>query len=431
MVPVRGYADKRVAVLGLQGPGFAAARAFEAGGADVTVWDEDGPQRLHAHKAGLTVEDPTERDWGDLAALVVEDARLLTMEDPPRLIALAQAVGAPLLAARCVLAEAAARDAGVTLALVTGRHAAAAAETALFLLKETGLAAHDLLDPAIADGGWVFGALSATELALLPDIIEAEAFAALSGSSSDPAVERLADAVDAALIVSADSRSTARLMARRRGDHAAAISGRQVLGRGVYVAGGTVFDMLDGRAVAAGRVPGLAPTEAVAAGFALARRLGAGFEAASAALNAWRGPNGQGREVLTLGQVRVIDWSAASTPAAALDAVSGRGPTVWIAGPALDPHAADLLAQAGGAPMAIHLVTDRRRAGRTLSKAAPCTVHRDLEAALAHAVHDALRSGDAPCAVVYAPGSVSGDTGEALDRAASHLLARARQGDAA
>ena len=84
MVPVRGYADKRVAVLGLQGPGFAAARAFEAGGADVTVWDEDGPQRLHAHKAGLTVEDPTERDWGDLAALVVEDARFLTMEDPPR-----------------------------------------------------------------------------------------------------------------------------------------------------------------------------------------------------------------------------------------------------------------------------------------------------------------------------------------------------------
>ena len=442
MVPVRGFADRRVSVLGLKGPGFAAARALKAGGAEVTVWDEDGPARSKAHASGLTVEDPTERDWGDLAAFIIEDARLITAEEPPRLIDLARAVGAPVLAARGVLAEAAAREPGVKLALVTGRHAQAAADLALYLMDAAGLSAHDLLAPGQPRvGGWVIGALSSDELASLPDIVEADAFVALSpgpraGAGAGQGMlhetfARLADGAGHALIATAEARPCARLIANRRGAHTAAISGRQVLGGGVYVSGGAVFDALGPRAVRAGAVAAFAPREAIAAGYALARRLGVGAEAAARALSDWPGAPGFGRRVLQFGPVSLVDWSAAHTPAAALDAVCSAAPSVWLAGPALDAYAGDLLAEAGGAMRAVHLVTDRGRAARALKKSVPCTVHSTLAAAIAHAAHDALKPGAGGCTLVYAPGSVSGESSQGFEAAAKALLSRALKGDAA
>ncbi|MGJ3231357.1 MAG: hypothetical protein ACFE0P_06140 [Oceanicaulis sp.] len=434
MVPIRGYAGTRIMVLGLEGPGPAAARAFIAGGAEVTVWDDDEARRADASAAGLTVEDPTGRDWGDLAALVVEEAELIDAEEPPRLIELARSLGAPVLAARCVLVEAAARDPGVKLALITGRHAGAAAHLAAHLLQAAGLDAEELGAAATpAPGGWVIAALDALELAHLSDIVEAEAFAALSSARPcAPAVlDRLADAACAALIAGADDRACARLIAARRGPHAAAVSGRQVLGGGVYAAGMTVFDALDGRARRAGVLPRCAPREAVAAGYALARRLGVSADTAAAALADWPGAPGCGRIVARFGPAPVIDWNAATTPASALDALSGAGPVVWIAGPSLPAHAGALLEASGADVRAVHLVTDRARAAKGISNAAPCTVHRDLAAALARGVHDALRRGADGCALVYAPGSLSGQTGEAFDAAACALLARALRGDAA
>ncbi|MEQ8435250.1 MAG: hypothetical protein RIA71_13525 [Oceanicaulis sp.] len=453
MVPVRGFADRRVAVLGLKGPGVAAARALAAGGADVSVWDADGPQRMSAHAGGLTVEDPTERDWGDLAAFIIEDAGLLTTDEPPRLVELARAVGAPVLAARSLLAEAAAREPDVKLALITGRHAQAAADLALHLMDAAGLSAHDLLAPGPAHAdGWVIGALSRDELSSLPDIVEADAFVALSpgagagtgaGTGAGPeagrgslsgALERLADGALHALIASAEARPCARLIANRRGAHTAAISGRQVLGGGVYVSGGALFDALGAKAVRAGAVAAFAPREAVAAGYALARRLGVGAEVAARALKDWPGAPGFGRRVLQFGPVSLVDWSAARTPAGAVDVLSGRAPSVWVAGPALDAHAGDLLAEAGeagGALRAVHLVTDRGRAARTLKKSVPCTVHRTLAAAIAHAAHDALKQGAGGCTLVYAPGSVSGESSQGFESAANALLSRALKGDAA
>ncbi|MFW6300459.1 MAG: hypothetical protein ACOC20_06020, partial [Oceanicaulis sp.] len=64
-------------------------------------------------------------------------------------------------------------------------------------------------------------------------------------------------------------------------------------------------------------------------------------------------------------------------------------------------------------------------------RCAPCTVHRDMNQALLRAVHDALRFSARGCSLVYAPGSVSGETGEAFATAAAVLLERALEGDAA
>ena len=59
MIPVRGYQGHTVAVLGLGRSGLAAARALEAGGADVVVWDDTETARDRAEDEGFVLRDLT------------------------------------------------------------------------------------------------------------------------------------------------------------------------------------------------------------------------------------------------------------------------------------------------------------------------------------------------------------------------------------
>ena len=72
MIPVRGYKGAHVAVLGLGRSGLIAARALEAGGAIVSVWDDHEATRKAAASEGLTVADLTkDKAWEDVQALIV------------------------------------------------------------------------------------------------------------------------------------------------------------------------------------------------------------------------------------------------------------------------------------------------------------------------------------------------------------------------
>jgi len=57
MIPVRGYEDKSVAVLGLGRSGLAAARALAAGGAQALCWDDSPEARARAEAEGLMLRD--------------------------------------------------------------------------------------------------------------------------------------------------------------------------------------------------------------------------------------------------------------------------------------------------------------------------------------------------------------------------------------
>ncbi len=57
MIEVRGYENRRVAVLGLGRSGLAAARALGAGGAEVLAWDDSAEARALAEEAGLALTD--------------------------------------------------------------------------------------------------------------------------------------------------------------------------------------------------------------------------------------------------------------------------------------------------------------------------------------------------------------------------------------
>ena len=52
MIPVRGFENRKVAVLGLGRSGKATVAALEAGGAEVIAWDDGVQAREAAEAAG-------------------------------------------------------------------------------------------------------------------------------------------------------------------------------------------------------------------------------------------------------------------------------------------------------------------------------------------------------------------------------------------
>ena len=58
MIPVRGYAGHKVAVLGLGRSGLPTARALRAGGAEALVWDDGEAARAAAEAEGFALQDP-------------------------------------------------------------------------------------------------------------------------------------------------------------------------------------------------------------------------------------------------------------------------------------------------------------------------------------------------------------------------------------
>lgn len=72
MIPVRGYDGHKVAVLGLGRSGLAAARALNAGGANVLCWDDSVEARNKAKAEGLVLQDLSRNGvWEDVVSLIV------------------------------------------------------------------------------------------------------------------------------------------------------------------------------------------------------------------------------------------------------------------------------------------------------------------------------------------------------------------------
>ena len=72
MIPVKGVAGQRIAVLGLGRSGLAAARALRDGGAEVVAWDDNPAARAAAEGEGFATADLTRAGAFDqIAALSV------------------------------------------------------------------------------------------------------------------------------------------------------------------------------------------------------------------------------------------------------------------------------------------------------------------------------------------------------------------------
>lgn len=91
MIPVPHFKGKTVAVFGLARSGISAARALIAGGADVVGWDDKADAREAAKAAGVRVGDLGAVDWHTIAALVLSPGVPLTHPKPHPFVVAAQA----------------------------------------------------------------------------------------------------------------------------------------------------------------------------------------------------------------------------------------------------------------------------------------------------------------------------------------------------
>jgi len=97
MIPVRGFEDMRVGVLGLGRSGLATARALRAGGAEPLCWDDGAAARAAAEAEGFVIWDPMGPGaFEALACLVTSPGIAHLYPAPHRAIAAAWLAGVPV-----------------------------------------------------------------------------------------------------------------------------------------------------------------------------------------------------------------------------------------------------------------------------------------------------------------------------------------------
>ena len=97
MIPVTGFAGKRVGVFGLARTGLTAAQALTAGGAKVQAWDDNPEARARAKSDGISVIDLRTADFSGLSALMVSPGVPLTHPEPHWTVQKAKAAGVEVL----------------------------------------------------------------------------------------------------------------------------------------------------------------------------------------------------------------------------------------------------------------------------------------------------------------------------------------------
>ncbi|MGY6627077.1 MAG: hypothetical protein ACXIVL_01035 [Oceanicaulis sp.] len=421
MIPVRPSAEGRAAVIGLGARGRAAARALAAGGMAVSGWDEDEDACAMAARAGVVVEDPTLRDWGDLSVLVVDDVcRLAGPGNSP--VALARVTGTPVFTELGLFARALSDARGARAALVVGGDAAGAAvQLAAICLSRCGLdvrrggAGVALFDaPPLRAGSITLIAASADECAEAPDL-HADALMVMADAvMSHSDLEALSARISGPVLLDMDAPDAgARLAALRRGgvDRARLIacSGRMVLGDGVYLLGGRLHDARSGAPRRPLSVAGAGmhamPAGLIAGAAGLALALGADADMLEAALADFPGACGWGKPLKSLGGVQIIDFAAAQCPDTVLSALAGDTPAWWIADAALDTGA--LPATLPCALRGVILPEPGARTARRLASRIACLEADSLDDALTRGLHAAALSGG-PARLLYAPSTRCG-----------------------
>lgn len=97
MIPVKGYAGRKVAVLGLGRSGLATARALIAGEAEPLLWDDSPEARARAEAEGFTLHDLTRAGAFEGVALLVTSPGIPHLyPSPNKVIARALEAGIPV-----------------------------------------------------------------------------------------------------------------------------------------------------------------------------------------------------------------------------------------------------------------------------------------------------------------------------------------------
>lgn len=442
MIVVPFFEGKTVAVFGLARSGISAALSLIAGGAEVVGWDDKADAREAAQRAGVTVSNLADIDWHGIAALILSPGVPLTHPKPHPFVVKAheartEVIGDVELFFRAVRpAESVTHPKVVCITGTNGK----STTTALIghLLSKLGFDAEvggnigkPILElaPPSPRRAYVIE-MSSYQIDLTPSVrpdvavlinitpdhldrhgtmahyaeVKANIFRHLG--RSDHAVVGVDDAFSSEIFTK---------LSTRGGAAVTPVSIGKVLGRGIFVLDGKLYDATGAASrevrdlATLERMPGAHNWQNAAIAYAAVRPLVVDPSEAASAMTSFPGLAHRIELVGHVGRVRFVNDSKATNADAAARALACYDDIYWIAGGKAKSGGIESLAPYFGRIKRVYLIGDAMDAfAATLGAQVSFTKAGTLEAAMRAAAKDAAGDAGAPV-VLLSPACASFD----------------------
>ncbi len=440
MIAAASFSGRTIAVFGLARTGLGAVKSLKAGGAHVIGWDDNALARDAGSEAGAEITPWREWSWDSIAALVLSPGVPLTHPRPHEVVLHAQGAKVPVIGdvelfAREIRPDAAAKGRAPVIA-ITGTNGKSTT-TALVghILQSCGLDAQ------------VGGNIGKSVLELSPPaqktiyVLEMSSFQIdlAPGLHPDVAIltnitpdhldrhgsmenyagikQRLLAATpkDGQVFIGVDDAPSSAIFTALS-SRAAPVAVNKVLGRGVFVVDGALYDAQNGRAAKimelseAPRLPGAHNGQNIAMAYAAARVFIKDARAIANAIASFPGLAHRMEQVGEIGPVRFINDSKATNADAAARALACYDDIFWIAGGKAKEGGITALADYFPRIRKAYLIGESAHAfSRTLDGQVLYDLSGTLDVALEKAAADAALSSARAPVVLLSPAAASYD----------------------
>ena len=444
MIPVRSLNRKTVAVFGLARTGLGAVAALAAGGARVIACDDSSTARDLGGQAGAQPVPWREWPWEEISALVLSPGVPLTHPRPHEVVLHAGQAHVPVIGDVELFAHEMRPDPNTKgrapVIAITGTNGKSTT-TALVghILKNCGFDVQvgGNIGKSVLELGppgpktiYVLE-MSSFQIDLAPGLVpDLGVLTNLSpdhidrhGTMENYAAikERLMrhTAPDGQVVIGVDDDYAAAIFTRlsgRGGGGSCPVSVGKVLGRGIFVVDGQLYDARAGRAIKvmdmadARRLQGAHNWQNAALAYGAVAPFVSDAHAVAAAIASFPGLAHRMEDVGGRGRVRFINDSKATNADAAARALAVWPDIFWIAGGKPKEGGIESLSAFFPRIRKAYLIGEAAQGfARTLEGKAPYEVSGTLDAALAHAAADAERSAAPAPVVLLSPACASYD----------------------
>jgi len=444
MIPSRYYANKTVAIFGLARTGLGAVRALVAGGTKVIAWDDSSKARDLGGQQGAELMPWREWPWESIAALVLSPGVPLTHPAPHGVVEHANRAGVPVIGDVELFAHevrtAADQPGKAPVIAITGTNGKSTT-TALVghILNRCGFNAqiggnigNSVLElaPPTAKTIYVLE-MSSFQIDLTPGLVPD--VAVLSNLSPDHidrhgTMENYAaikarlmkqTARDGQVVIGVDDGHSSAILtqlAAGGGAQAHPVSVGKILGRGIFVVDGVLYDAMGPRAVKvmdmaeARHLPGAHNWQNAALAYGAVRPFISDIKAIAAAIVRFPGLAHRMADVGHLGKTVFINDSKATNADATARALAVYPDIFWIAGGKPKEGGIESLAEFFPRIRKAYLIGEAApQFARSLDGKAPYEFAGLLETAVSHAAADAASSPVAAPVVLLSPACASYD----------------------
>ena len=444
MIPSRAFANRTVAIFGLARPGLGAVRALVAGGTRVIAWDDDSNARDLGGQEGAELMPWREWPWETIAALILSPGVPLTHPKPHGVVEHANRAKVRIIGDVELFAHEIRPDpngsAKAPVIAITGTNGKSTT-TALVghILNACGFDAQIggnigksvlELSPPSAKAIYVLE-MSSFQIDLAPGLTPDVGI--LSNLSPDHidrhgTMENYAaikarlmrqTAKDGQVVIGVDDAYSSAIftqLSAAGGTQAHPVSVGKVLGRGIFVVDGTLYDAMGARAVkvmdmaGAARLQGAHNWQNAALAYGAVRPFISDTKAIAAAIASFPGLAHRMEDVGHIGKAAFINDSKATNADATARALAVYPDIFWIAGGKPKDGGIESLSEFFPRVRKAYLIGEAAPAfARTLDGKAPYDMSGTLDVAVASAAADAAASSAAAPVVLLSPACASYD----------------------